>query len=329
MVREHRPLRRLAGLALLCLWSLSTMGQKASTYPFSTNGPLDKPRVFGAGIISAGEHELELTLTPDGRTAYFVKASPGWGIMRIVFSQFRDGRWETPQMAEFSGQYKDTDPFITPDGSKLYFVSNRPDTGTTPNKDEDIFVVERTAEGWGAPHRLGPPINTSGGDSFPTVAANGTLYFCSDRAGGFGDGDVYRSRLVNGKYAEPENLGAAINSKSGEWHAYIAPDERFLVFVSDRPGGAGRDDLYISYHRHGQWTKAANMSDLNTPAMDYAPSVSPDGKYLFFTSTRSLPLPPSSGRRLTYKELLEQIRSPGNGLADIYQVELKNYAVGQ
>ncbi len=102
--------------------------------------------------------------------------------------------------------YSDADPFITPDGTHLYFISNRPVLGKG-KPDLDIWMVEKTNSGWTEPKILGAPINSPGNEWYPTIAANGTMYFRSDREGGKRRTDIYRSRLVDGKYLEPENLG--------------------------------------------------------------------------------------------------------------------------
>src|SRR5262249_25511828 len=154
--------------------------------------------------------------SPDGSTFYFVKSTPDANFWTIVFSRFADGKWSAPQVAPFSGQYSDADEFITADGQRMFFISRRPVSPeispTAPGK-LDIWVVDKTDAGdWGEPKNLGRPVNSEGSEFFPTLTRDGTLYFGSGRKGGFGGIDLYRSRLVNGKYQEPENLGDTINS---------------------------------------------------------------------------------------------------------------------
>lgn len=282
-----------------------------------------QPEMFGAGIISTGDMELNAAFTPDGQSLYFTKRTPKTQLWTILVSSLKQGRWSTPQVAEFSGQYADFDPFISPDGSKLFFSSNRPGPGKTKN-DFDIWVVEKTRSGWSEPANLGLPVNTETQEFYPSVSANGTIYFSSNREGGKGSGDIYRSRLVDGKYSAPENLGDSINSKSFEGDPYIAPDESFLIFVSyNRPEGVGDGDLYISVNRDGHWTAAKNLgSTINSSALDFCPIMSPDKKYFFFTSERGF-ADQAQKTRLTYEDLMKKIRSPGNGLGDIYRIDAK------
>jgi Tol biopolymer transport system component len=266
--------------------------------------------------------ELNAAFTPDGKTLYFTKRTPRPMLWFILVSHFRNGKWSTPEIAEFSGQYSDFDPIISPDGTKLYFCSNRPVNGQS-RQDFDIWVVEKTSTGWGAPRHLAAPINTNAQEYYPSVATDGTLYFSSTREGGKGRGDIWRARLIDGKYSDPENVGEAINSQYFEGDPFIAPDESYLVFVSyGRPDGLGDGDLYLSFRQNGAWTKAINIgSGINSSALDFCPIVSPDGKYLFFTSERSFadrPLP----ARMTTEQWQKQLKGSGNGLGDIYRVDI-------
>jgi hypothetical protein len=103
--------------------------------------------------------------------------------------------------------------------------------------------------------------------------------------------EIYRSRLVDGKYIEPENLGAPINTEFDEWDPYIAPDESYLVYCSMKPGGYGKDDLYISFKKEDDsWTHPINMgAEINSSGWENRPYVTLDGKFFFFTSTKPPP----------------------------------------
>lgn len=279
--------------------------------------------VFGEGIISTGDFESHPAFTPDGRTLYFLKDSPTFDFWTICISRSTDGKWSTPAVAPFSGQYSDADPFITSDGLKLFFISNRPlKGGDSAKEDMDMWVMSREGEGWGAPVNLGAPVNSKGSEWYPTVAADGTLYFGSDREGGLGQTDLYKSRLVDGNYQEPENLGPTINTPAEEFEPFIAPDQSFLIFMSARKGGHGRSDLYVSYQRDGKWTAAVNLGEkINSPGSEYSPKISPDGRYFFWTSTRST-IATSQEKRLSFEELTKKLRGAGNGLGDIYQIDI-------
>lgn len=312
---------------LLCCPGLSGLNLTAqkidvTNHPYASKKPLSEPALFAEGIISTGDFDSHPAFTPDGKTLYFVRSTPNFNLWTILVSHFVQGKWSTPEVAAFSGQYSDADPFISADGSRLYFISNRPVAGESkPNLD--IWVMEKTAAGWSEPKNAGAPINSPGSEWYPTVPANGTLYFGSDREGGKGRTDIYRSRFVNGKYMEPENLGDPINTQFNEFEPLIAPDESFLIFMAGgRPDGRGGFDLYISYKQEGKWTKPANLGDkINSSANEYSPTISPDYKYFFWTSARGFADKPLESR-LDYQKLMKSLRSPRNGLGDIYYIDL-------
>ncbi len=245
--------------------------------------------LFGSGLMSTPLDELNAAFSPDGREVYWTVKTNGAGT--IKFSQLRGGRWSTPEVAPFSGYYRDYDPFVTLDGRRLYFISNRPKGAATWNQsDYDIYVVERQGNGWSEPANLGAPVNSDASELYPTLARNGTLYFSTRRPGSHGL-DIFKSRLgANGRYGEPEDLGEAVNgtADSADYDPWISPDEDLLVFASERPGGMGDADLYVSFNQHGQWTPARHLpAAINSPAREYTPIGSPDHRWLYFTSTRA------------------------------------------
>lgn len=278
-------------LLLLLLTGLTGVDMAAarksapSKPPYAADGPVADPKLFAEGVINNADADVYgPTFTPDGRSLYFARRIKRGELEHVFVSHFAGGRWGEPRVAEFSGKFFDKEPFVSPDGSRLFFSSNRPAKGDAPDKDFDIWVARKAGKGWGVPERLGAPVAADGDDDYPSVAANGTLYFGSTREGGKGRVDLYRARRVGGKYGAAENLGDAINTPETEADPYIAPDESYLIFTSTRPGGAGRGDLYISYNRKGVWTAPKNLGPkVNTDVFDYTPLVTPDGKYLFFS----------------------------------------------
>ena len=314
-----------------CAVGIKTAGQNTQPVkpPYAVDNPLVQPTLFGEGIVSTGDFDSHPAFTPDGKTLYFVRSTPNFNLWTILVTHFQKQRWTTPEVAPFSGQYSDADPFITADGSKLYFISNRP-VPDKPKPDLDIWMIEKTATGWTEPKNMGAPVNSSGNEWYPTVAATGTIYFGSDREGGKGRTDIYRSRLVNGNYTQAENLGEVINTQFNEFEPLIASDESFLIFMGGgRADGHGGFDLYISYNRNGTWTKPRNLGDLiNSSGNEYSPTISPDGKYFFWTSTKGF-ADNTLEKRLNYRQLTDKLHSPGNGLGDIYQIDIGVLNIGK
>ena len=314
-------------LLLGLVWFAMAQSTKQSRPPYASDKPMTEATVFGGGIISTGSFDSHPAFTPDGKTLYFLRSTPNFNLWTIVFSHFERGRWNTPQVASFSGQYSDADPFISADGSRLYFISNRPVPGKA-KPDLDIWMVEKAGTSWSEPKNVGASVNSAGNEWYPTIAANGTIYFGSDREGGKGRTDIYRCRLVDGKYTEAENLGDSINTPFNEFEALIAPDESFLILMAGgRPDAKGGFDLYISYNRDSAWTKPTNLGDqINSSGNEYSPAISPDGKYFFWTSTRSF-AEQTLEKRLNYEELMTKLQSPRNGLGDIYYIDLSTLQI--
>ena len=310
-----------SAIQLVVIVVVTTCAQGSlATNGYASTQQIRSPIVFGDGIISTGDFESHPAFTPDGLTLYFLKSTPTFSFWTIVVSRFVDGRWTMPEVAPFSGRYSDADPFITADGKKFYFISNRPAPGKT-TRDLDIWVMDKTENGWSEPRNLGQSVNSDANEWYPTLSSDGTLYFGSGRAGGKGATDIYRSQFVNGNYGQPENLGDAINSEFDEYEPLIAPDQSFLIFMAaGRPDCLSRSgDLFLSYRQGGTWTRAINLgNEVNSPQNEYSPKISPDGKYFFFASARGRK-PPE--KQMNHEELIGWLRGTRNGLGDIYQMD--------
>jgi Tol biopolymer transport system component len=183
--------------------------------------------------------------------------------------------------------------------------------------------MERIGNGWGKPNNLGGPVNTKEGEYFPSVTRDGTLYFTRSTGR---QNLIYRSRLKEGKYTEPEKLPKQVNCGTAQYNAFIAPDESYIIVPTvGRKDSLGGTDYYIVFrNKDDTWNEPINMGEkINTPGTrEYSASLSPDGKYLFFMSSRTLTkekLP----AKLTYCFLKEIYNKPQNGNSDIYWVDAK------
>ena len=282
----------------------------------SQKTPGDSPELFAPGIVSTHHHEHSSpAFSPDGSEVYWSVFVNFLGPQVILYSKEEDGRWAPPEVAPFSGQYSDGQPFLTRDGRKLFFESQRPiNQDSEIAGDIDLWVVERTAEGWGEPKHLGFPINSDAWERGPTVSDHGNLYFSSMREGGFGQSDIYCSEWIDGAYSEPKNLGSNINTDDYETWPYIAPDERFIIFDSGPKG------IVVSFLRKdGSWSEPIRTAErLQTKGSDDRfPMLSPDGRYFFFVSNRSIGNPYFE-KPLNLGEIKEEAERPGNGFGDVY-----------
>ena len=325
-MKSNTAMRYIA--VAVILGSLCGAGLRSSSIqpppPYNVNSPSEEPRLFAEGIVSTDTDEFGATFSPDGSTVFFSKSVPRSNVYTICFSEFRNGKWTTPEIAPFAGQYWDFDAFFSPDGSKVFFSSDRPVPGRTrPDQDFDIWVVERTPAGWGQPRNLGAPINSDANEPFASMTADGTLYFLSSRDSQDGASAIYRARLEDGEYRNVEKLGGELQNLPFVGEVVVAPDENFMLVTPFRPDGFGSQDIYVAFNRSGAWSRPVNLGPkVNTRARDYSPRLSPDGKYLFFTSERGFATT-SLERRLTFREFQSNLRSTLNGSGNIYQIDFE------
>ncbi|WP_103866440.1 PD40 domain-containing protein [Aquimarina sp. I32.4] len=184
-------------------------------------------------VLSQFPSVRDYTTSPTHDEIYFTVQGYAGELSTIIKITKKDASWSTPEIAPFSGQFDDLEAMFSPDGLKLYFVSNRPleNTGVKA-KDYDIWYIKRsdiTAK-WSAPINIGNPINTKGDEFYPSVATNGNLYFTSTATASKGKDDIFVSTWQNNTYTNPVSLSEAINSEGYEYNSYIAPDESFLIF---------------------------------------------------------------------------------------------------
>jgi hypothetical protein len=244
------------------------------------------PELFAPGIISTERVELNSVFSPDGNEFFFAATEGNLDI--IYYTERIEDLWMKPKAAPFSGNAIDVDMSFSPDGNRLYFCSNRKSSSSIGGMD--IWYSERTKWGWSEAVNIGASVNSSAHDTYPICTQNQGMYFESEREGTKRDKDVYYTRFFNGEYLEPQRLNDSINSDFGEGDTYVAFDESFMIINSwGRPDEFGKGDLYISFKKEdGSWTKAKNMGAvINTEFTEYCPFLSYDGKYLFFTSTRT------------------------------------------
>lgn len=194
------------------------------------------PALFSPGVISSLDEEFRITFTPDGNTAYFgLSPSGAWFPFSrratIMVSQFENGTWTAPEAVPFSGEYSDIDPFMSPDGSRLFFSSIRPVNGEE-RRDVDLWMVERQGEGWGEPVHLGDAVNSPQDDLYPSVSEDGTLYFASERELVMSGWNIYRSIPDDsGSYSTAQKLPETVNTAAWEFNPAISRDGRTLLFT--------------------------------------------------------------------------------------------------
>jgi hypothetical protein len=212
----------------------------------------------------------------------------------------------------------------------VLFLATRPTTGEEAKPgwvNQNIFAADRREDGgWGEPYDLGPPINSEDDEFFPSLTRDGTLYFTRAKSGS-GKPVIVRSRLVDGRYQAPDTLPSGVNGQGVPYNAFISSDESYLIACVDgRNDGSepGRPQYFIFFRDAGdRWSEGVCLGQNVSPIDGNAgsPYVSPDGRYLFFGSTRTREISATPEKPLTLRALRDAYSRTRNGSSDIYWVD--------
>jgi len=205
------------------------------------------------GDVNRKQHEATVTFTKDLKTVYFtannynekgksIKSSTGMDNIQLYKASVNaESEWENIIKLDFNDdEFSTGSPTLNVDETKLYFVSDRPESiGKT-----DIFVVDINTDGsYSEPKNLGPKINTIEREMFPSIDKNNVLYFSSNGHEGYGNLDIFVSKIYDNSESTPLNLGEPLNSPKDDF-AYILRNEQMGYFSSNRKEGKGDDDIY-------------------------------------------------------------------------------------
>ncbi len=304
-------------ILLLVFISSSLLAQEPTKITFKSD--FTTPEIFIQLPEFKNINMRDIAISPTNDEIFCTLDAPKSAFRTILTSKKVNGEWSTFTIASFSGMYHDIEPAFSPDGTQLFFASKRPKrTGKTPENDYDLWVVTKENGEWKNPTRLPETINTDTNEYYPSIAANGTIYFTAERADAKGKEDIYKSEFKNGTYQTPVSLGVGVNTKTYEYNAYVSPDESFLIFGSyGRKGSLGKGDLYISFYKNNSWQEAVHLGKLiNSDQIDYCPFVSFDQKYFFFTSEKSTI--EATYSQLSINQLKEVVNTGSNGTSKIY-----------
>jgi hypothetical protein len=186
----------------------------------------------------------------------------------------------------------------------------------------DIFAVDRSNDDWGVPFASFQEKNRSGDRFGCSIDSEGTMYYYARDSEGMGGYDLYRLRLNDSVYLQPEPIGRPVNTENDETCPCIARDGSFLVYFSNR-GPTGQEDagLYVTFLRKdSSWTQPANLSKhLGMTLPGKFPGLSPDGKYLFFVVPESKEANHRLGRR--WETDVFSTAEPRYGGGNVYWVD--------
>jgi len=254
----------------------------------------------------------------------------------IYMSWGQEGYWEqAAPVKELNTDDNEGSPFLSPNGKELYFSRCFAPGGYG---NCDIFISERQQDGkWGQPKNLGPNLNGRAWDSQPTLSHTGdTLYFASDRLGGFGLADIYYSVRKEGMWQPALNMGPVVNTRGNEVSPCYHPKYKVLYFSSDKHlTNFGNFDIFKSYYKYGAWQEPVNIGPLvNGGGSEYYFTIDYDSKKLYYARSEeqtlnnldlySFPLP-MEGQPLAVTKLEGKLQdsagAPMEGIVSIIDLD--------
>ncbi|TPG09795.1 hypothetical protein EAH75_14740 [Rhodanobacter glycinis] len=291
--------------------------------------------LLGAGVISTGLQETSAAPTADGKTLYFMRSDFAEADDAIMVSQRVGKHWSTPQVASFSGQWHDSEPTLSPDGSRLYFVSNRPvRAGEPPVMAEmnghrfpgtGLWYVERRARGgWSAPTHVDGALNDGAMIYNPSVTASGDIYFSARRADSGKAYQIYVAHPQGRGYAAPVRVELG-DLEHSRMDPAVDPQGRFLIYAGNEGDALGSADIYIAFRQaDGRWGKPLHLDDdVNSRALENAPSLGPSFGELYVSSARRdevhFPKPRDNAATLQ-----QRLQSPLNGSRNLWRFDISD-----
>jgi len=252
------------------------------------------PVLFAPELIQSDGAELKVSFSLDGRLMLFTRLDSTNFRFQIFFSQNEKGIWTKPLLAPFSGQWEDGDTFFNSSSNRLYYLSKRTmGNGETPTETATLWYVSVDNNVFGAPVFIGRPDGLVKWWWSSDLYGDKELYFTGRDIEDAIKADIYVSNLVDGQITQARKLGPGINTDEyTENEPAVAPDGSYLIFYSaGRPDNLSNEltgDLYVSFRLpDGSWSEAQNLGEpINSLSEENWPSISPDGKYLFFSSNR-------------------------------------------
>jgi hypothetical protein len=293
----------------------------------------DGAQLFAPGVISTSVQETSATFTPDGNTVYFMRSDFAEANTTILQSTRSDGRWGTPSVVAFSGEWHDSEPALTPDGMRLYFVSNRPPkAGDAPVMAEmsghkfpgtNLWYVERGKDGsFSAPRHVDGELNAGSMIYNPSITRSGDIYFSAHRPDSGNGYQIYVAHWNGKTHANPErvDLGDVTHNRMDPG---VDADGRFIVYAGNEGDSLGSADIYIAFRdKDGKWGKPEHLAgDVNSASLENAPALGRGFGELYVASQRGTEMKFPKPRD-DYASLTTTLGGPLNGSRNIWRFDI-------
>ncbi len=241
--------------------------------------PTDSARIFAPGIISKSDtKEGALAISPNGDEVFFVRGE--WPKTKIMHMVKSENVWSQPDIAQFSKDCWTTEPAFSSDGKYLYFSTSK---GKSNISDYSLWRVKKIKEGWSQLVKMIDFPGDSIWEFHPSLTKDGLLCFCYWDAKK-NSGDIYFSKCSSKGCSQPKSAGIPVDSKYSDVDPFIGNDGSYIIYASNRPGGLGGYDQYITFKNNdGTWTAPKNLGPkFNNEKDNSDMDISPDGKYIFY-----------------------------------------------
>jgi len=229
--------------------------------------PGETPIKFALGLVSTKMNtDFSSCFSPNGKEFYFTRRKPE-GANQLLFTEMVNNKWTEPEIVSFVKNYDASEANISPDGKYIFFGSRELDTSNST-----VWFSERRDLGWGEPKRL------LEGMMYATLSLKNKLYYTDKSGGSISNAVLMSARFEAGALSDIKEVSIGNESGIGRAHPFISPDESYLIF--DQMG-----ELFVTFlENDGAWSPSKKLNpEINTSSYEFAPQVSPDGKYLFFT----------------------------------------------
>lgn len=327
-------MKRLLTLSLFTLFGLIVTGQDVKISGLQNlylgqKPPGMNPELFAPEIIATGYNERDITISPDG-TEIFYGILTGKHVT-ILYTRLIYGKWTEPEIAPFARQtqYFYLEPCFSSDGNTIYFLSTMPPAGKDPEPGwtyQNIWASGKISDGtWSDIYNPDTALNRPNCQFYPSLTRKGTLYFTRSDAQS-GKSEILRARKKGDRFDTPELLPPVVNGNGNIYNAFISPDESYLIGCvenKDNEINPGFANYYIFFRdSNDNWTEGISFGpDINIKGSNaISASVSPDGKYLFFSARKLNNRMKEISAKATLGSLKEFLNSPQNGNYDIYWV---------
>lgn len=229
----------------LDLYNVKWSESKELTSPTPLGSPVNSPWHDGPACFAKANNTLYITRNNDKLSVQEKSGGEDDFQLMVTASKWNGGKWSEPEPLKFNGAaFSCGHAALSADGKTLFFASNK----AGGMGGVDIYFCTKNGDGWSDPKNIGPEINTEGNEMFPTIDAQGNLFFASNGLAGLGGLDIFTSRFDNGKWLKPRNMGAPINSASDDFGLLYNTSDRTGFFCSNR-NGLGNDDLFYFNHK--------------------------------------------------------------------------------